>query len=193
LLKEIGIEDRDGDGILEDAKGNAIEFAIQTNAENSARVETTAFIASTLQKIGIKATAQPEPFNQLITKVEHTHDFDVILLGFQGTVPPDPAQMKNVILSSGHSHGWNPGQKTPATESERRMDELMALNTRTLDRAERKKQYAEIVRIWTDEQYIIGLAAGNWFVAAKNRFGNFKPSPLPPYAYWNVYEMYLTK
>jgi peptide/nickel transport system substrate-binding protein len=193
LLAEIGIEDRDGDGVVEDAKGNVVEFAIQTNAENSARVETTTFIASGLQKIGIKATAQPEPFNQLITKVEDTHDFDVILLGFQGVVPPDPSQMKNVILSSGHSHGWNPGQKTPTTENERRMDELMHLNTQTLDRAERKKQYAEIMRIWTDEQYIIGLAAGNWYVAAKNRFGNFKPSPLPPYAYWNVYEMYLTK
>jgi peptide/nickel transport system substrate-binding protein len=193
LLREIGIEDRDGNGVVEDAKGNEVEFAIQTNAENSARVEMTTFIAASLQKIGLKTTAQPEPFNQLITKVEDTHDYDAILLGFQGTVPPDPSQMKNVILSTGHSHGWNPSQKTPATESERRMDELMHLNTRTLDLAERKKQYSEIVRIWTEEQFIIGIATSHWFVAAKNRFGNFKPSALPPFAYWNVYEMYLTK
>ncbi len=193
LLKSIGIEDRDGDGALEDAKGNPIAFTLITNAENSARVQISTFVKANLDAIGMKVTVSPEPFNAVIPKVQETHDFDAILLGFQAVVPPDPSQLKNVILSSGNMHGWNPNQKTPATDEERRMDELMFLNTRTLDLAERRKQYAEITRIWTDQQYIIGLAASNWFVAAKNRFGNFKPSPLPPYAYWNVEELYLTK
>jgi peptide/nickel transport system substrate-binding protein len=193
LLAELGLADRDGDGLVEDAQGRPLAFAIETNAENSARVQIATFVAENLRKVGLNARVEPQPFNQIIGKITSTHDFDAVLLGFQATVPPDPSQTKNVILSSGNSHGWNPNQKSPATESERRMDELMYLNTRTLDLAERRRQWAEITRIWTDEQYIHGLAASNWFVAAKNRFGNFKPSPLPPYAYWNVEELYLTK
>jgi peptide/nickel transport system substrate-binding protein len=40
LLKEIGIEDRNGDGILTDADGNKIEFVLNTNTGNGAREKT---------------------------------------------------------------------------------------------------------------------------------------------------------
>ncbi len=37
LLEEIGIKDRDGDGFVEDAEGNKIEFVFNTNTGNDTR------------------------------------------------------------------------------------------------------------------------------------------------------------
>ena len=49
LLKEIGIEDRNGDGYLEDADGNDIEFVLNTNVGNSAREKIAVLIKSDLE------------------------------------------------------------------------------------------------------------------------------------------------
>ena len=95
LLKEIGIEDRNGDGFLEDADGNRIEFVLNTNVGNSAREKAAVLIKSDLEKLGIKVIFQPIEFNTLITKIDDTYDYDCVLmsLGGGGT---DPSSSMNV-------------------------------------------------------------------------------------------------
>ena len=66
LLKEIGIEDRNGDGILEDADGNQIEFVLNTNIGNSAREKAAVLIQSDLEKLGFKVIFQPD-------RIQHAH------------------------------------------------------------------------------------------------------------------------
>jgi peptide/nickel transport system substrate-binding protein len=193
MLAEIGMTDRDGDGIVEDSKGNPVRFRVETNVENNTRVNVANFIADNLRKIGLQAELDPKPFNQLIVELQDSHSFDAIVLGWQTGVPPDPVQMKNILLSSGRSHQWNPNQKTPATPGEKRVDELILEISRTLDLETRKKLHAELLSVWTDEVWEIELVAANYFVAAKNRFGNFRPSFMPMYTYWNIEELYLTK
>jgi peptide/nickel transport system substrate-binding protein len=193
LLREIGIEDRNGDGVAEDAKGNNVEFTINTNSSNPTRVNVMTFIKDNLAKVGVRVNTQPLDFNELITKFQDTHNWEAIVLGWQTGVPPDPVLMKNILLSSGRSHQWYPQQEEPATPWERRIDELMGINSRSLDMAERKKAYDEIMKIWTEQLPEIDLLAANWAVAAKNRVGNMKPSILPAYAWWNNEELYLTK
>lgn len=193
LLAEIGIQDRNGDGFVEDSSGRVVEFTLTTNVENEARVNIGNFVKDNLSKLGFRVHFQPIPFNELITKMRDSFEWDALILGWQTGVPPSPGQMKNVILSSGESHTWFPEQKTPSTEAERKMDELLHQNLRSVDLAERQRAYNELIRIWTTEQFEISLVASNFFCAAKNKFGNLRPSPLPPYTYWNLYELYFTK
>ena len=91
LLKEIGIEDRNGDGFLEDADGNQIEFVLNTNTGNNAHEKTAVLIASDLQKIGIKVIFQPIEFNTLVTKIDDTYDYDCILIGYSAGDSTDPS------------------------------------------------------------------------------------------------------
>jgi len=49
------------------------------------------------------------------------------------------------------------------------------------------------MRIWSEYLPEIDLVAAKFLVAARNRFGNFKPSPLANYVYWNIDELYFTK
>jgi peptide/nickel transport system substrate-binding protein len=193
MLKSIGMEDRNGDGIIEDDKGHPIEFTIMTNSNNPTRVNIVTFLQSDLQKLGIKINANPIDFNTVILKLTDTRDWEAVVLGWQSAVPPDPGLMKNIVLSSGRNHNWNPSQKTPATEWEKKLDELANKNTSTLDMAERKKYYDEMMAIWTDELPEIDLNARTWQVAAKNRVANLRPTILPVYIFWNVDELYLTK
>lgn len=193
LLKEIGVEDRDGDGVAEDGSGHKIEIRLFTNNSNPTRVAMATVIKDNLTAVGIGVNFQAMPFNNLVVLQQKTRDFDAVLGGWSSANPPDPVLMKNIVLSSGQLHYMWPNQKTPGTPWEKQMDELMLLNAKTLDREERKKQFAQVLHLWSDNLPEIDLIAPNYYVAAKNRVANHVPSSLPPYNYWNLDELYLTK
>lgn len=193
LLKEIGLEDRNGDGVIEDAKGNRVSFNLNTNSNNQSRVQICTVVKDNLKAIGIEANFQPIPFNSMVEMLQDTHDWEAVVGGWQSGNPPDPVLMKNIMLSSGRIHYSYPMQEKPSTPWEARIDELMQANQRTLDLTQRKAQYSEVLRLWSDNLPEIDLVAPNYFVAAKNKVANMRPSPLPLYTYWNIEEIYLTK
>lgn len=193
LLAEIGIQDRNGDGVAEDAQGNRIEFQLVTNSNNPTRVNVATFIKDNLRAVGINVNFQAIDFNSMVEMLQNTFNWEAVIGGWQSGNPPDPVLMKNILLSSGQLHYSYPKQTTPATDWERRIDELMQLNARTVDLPTRKQQFSEVLRLWSDNLPEIDLVAPNYAVAAKNRVANLRPSPLPLYTYWNIEELYLTK
>jgi peptide/nickel transport system substrate-binding protein len=193
LLKEIGIEDRDGDGILEDADGNKIEFVFNTNIENNSRNKAAVLIQADLQKLGFKAVFQPVEFNTLVHKIDDTHDYDCVLMGLAGG-GADPGFQMNVVKSSGFTHQWFPRGKTPSTGWEARMDELMEAQMKTLDFTERKKDYDEVQKILVEEQPMIFTVTPYYYAAARADMGNLKPTALSYYRVsWNAEELYFKK
>lgn len=175
---------------LQDAKGNHVEFSMVTNAENTTRIGMLNVIKNDLTKLGITAHIRPVPFNDLLNSLRNNRDFDALLLGWGSGVPPDPAQSKNVLLSSGRSHVWAPQQATPATPWETRMDELVKLNAGTDVLAERKAHYHELLRIFSDELPQIQLVVQNAYAAGRKNIGNFNPAALRPVNHWNVDQMF---
>lgn len=181
------------DGKLHDAQGNHVEFSMMTNAENSTRIGMLNVIKNDLTKLGITAHIRPVPFNDLLNSLRNSRDYDAVLLGWGSGVPPDPAQSKNVLLSSGRSHVWAPQQATPATPWEKRMDELVALNAASDDLAERKTYYHELLRTFSDQQPQIQLVVQTAYAAARKTVGNFRPAALRPMTHWNVEQMFKRK
>ena len=193
LLKEIGIEDRNGDGVLEDADGNPVEFVLNTNTGNNTRDKIAVLVQSDLKKLGFKVTYQPIEFNTLVSKINDTYDYDCILLGLGGG-GADPASSMNVIKSDGFTHHWFPRQKTPSTDWEARLDFLMNAQIQTLDLAERKKYYDEVQVILAEQLPFINTASQYWYVAIRSDIGNLRPTPLSYYrATWNAEELYFKK
>ncbi len=193
LLKEIGLEDRDGDGIAEDASGHKCTFRLFTNSNNSSRVGAATVIKENLRAVGIDVNFQGIPFNSMVEALQNTFDWDAVIGGWQSGNPPDPVLMKNIVTTSGMLFYSYPLQKSPATEWGKQIDDLMSANARTLDLAERKKQFAQVQRLWSDNLPEIDLLVPNYFVAVKNKVGNLRPSPLPLFTYWNIEELYLKK
>jgi peptide/nickel transport system substrate-binding protein len=194
LLKEIGIVDRDGDGIAEDAEGNKIEFALNTNTGNGAREKTAVLIAADLKNLGFKVTFQPIEFNTLITKIDNTYDYDCILMGLAPGTSADPSDSMNVIKSSGFTHQWFPRQKTPSTDWEAKLDQLMDAQMQTLDLADRRKDFNQIQEILSEQMPMIYTVTPMYYAAIRSDIGNVRPSALSYYrATWNAEELYFKK
>ena len=193
LLKEIGIEDRKGDGTLEDADGHPIEFVFNTNIENNSRNKAAVLIQADLQKLGFKVTLQPIEFNSLVGKIDDSYNYDCILMGFfVGST--DPSASANVIRSDGFEHQWFPRQKSPSTDWEARLDYLMNAQNKTLDFAERKKDFDEVQKILAEQQPMIFTVTPYYYAAARSDIGNLRPTALSYYRVsWNAEELYFKK
>lgn len=193
MFAEIGLRDSNGDGFLEDSEGHTIEISLITNSSNNQRVETAAFVAKSLQDVGIKANSAPIAMGVLIDKMQSSFDFDAMVLGWQTNPPPGPSGMKNIILSSGLNHVCFVSQQKPSSEWEARADQLMQQIESSPDQAERYRLFAQVQRIWSEYLPEINLVASREAVAYKNRFGNLHPAALPPRATWNAEEIYVKK
>jgi peptide/nickel transport system substrate-binding protein len=193
LLAEIGIQDRNGDGVLEDADGNKIEFTLITNAGHTIREKIGVFLQEDLKKLGLQLNFQRLEFNTLVEKINVTYEYDAALVAM-GSSGLDPTQNMNVMKSSGFTHVWFPRQKSPSTPWEARMDELMDKQLATLDFAERKKYFDEVQQILGEQLPMISIIAPQAFAAVNTRLANLRPSVAASQRVtWNVEELYFTK
>ena len=193
LLKEIGIEDRNGDGYLEDAEGHVIEFVMNTNSGNDRRNQTAIVIQEDLKRLGVKLIYQQLDFNTLVQRLNADHDFECVLLGWAGGTP-DPTFSMNVLKSSGFSHEWFPRQKTPSTEWEARVDFLMNAQVKTLDQAERKKYYDEVQVILAEQVPMIYTTSMQAYAAVRSDLRNVRGTTLDNNRVtWNLEELYFKK
>ncbi len=191
LLAEIGIQDRNGDGFLEDADGHAIEISILSNADNAPRSKMAMMIQDDLKKIGIKAEYHPVTFQMIVEKMKTTFDYEGAVVGLGGG-GLDPFTQINILVSSEPLHQWFPSQKAPATDWEARLDFLMNAQLHTLDFAARKKYFDEAQAIWAEQQPMIPVIAPNLAAAVRPDLANVRLSAASPHrATWNLEELYL--
>ncbi|MBF0619113.1 MAG: ABC transporter substrate-binding protein [Candidatus Omnitrophica bacterium] len=175
LLKDMGFVTRDKDGILEDGAGHSLEFTLLANADNTERVDIASILRKDLESLGIKVNLQLVEFNTLVAKLTSLFDWEAVVLGLTGS--SDPHFGQNVWLSSGQLHMWNPRQAAPATDWEKRIDELFVLGVQELDEAKRKTYYDEYQRIVAEQVPMVYTALSARLIAVKDRLGNVKPSP----------------
>jgi peptide/nickel transport system substrate-binding protein len=177
LLAEMGLMDRDGDGIIEDGQGHKVQFTIVTNSGNTARVDMCVYLATDLSKLGMEVNSLPMEFNLIIDKLDVSHDWEAIVISF--TSMWDPHWGSNFWKSDSTNHLWWPEQKKPSFDWEKRLDDIFEQGIQELDPVKRKKIYEEVTRISYDVQPVIFLAVRERIDAVRNRFGNLFPSPFP--------------
>jgi peptide/nickel transport system substrate-binding protein len=191
LLAGLGWKDSNGDGVLEDTHGNPITFTLKTNADNQIRVGMANFVKDDLAKVGIKVILAPIDFNTLITNLRADLQYEAILLGLQGSVPPTPGNGQNVWRSSGETHEWFIKQQKPATKEEARIDQLMDEILVNRDVAAQKKAWREMQTIINEQSWMIWLPVPEIKVPVSNRFGNVQPSILAHRILWNIERLYV--
>ncbi|MBD3347047.1 MAG: ABC transporter substrate-binding protein [Chitinivibrionales bacterium] len=176
ILADEGFKDSDGDGILEDADGNTVEFSFITNSGNNVRVKIAEIIRKDLETLGFKVHFQQMEFNSLVQRIDNRpFNWDAILLGLTGG--PEPHFGKNVWHSSGTLHMWFPRQKEPSTEWEATIDTLFVSGVKELDKAQRKAIYDEWQRVAAEKLPLIYTVLNERTVCISNKFKNINPSP----------------
>jgi peptide/nickel transport system substrate-binding protein len=185
LLAQIGFRDRDGDGVIEDAKGNPVRFTLKTNA-GSTRVQIANFVRDDLARVGIQCTVAPVDYHTMLNNMQQDFDYDAVLAGLGASVPPDPGMCGNFYRSSGFSHFWNIRQTRPETPEEARADALFGELLRPAPLAARQRLVAQLDQIVDDQCWVIWLPTMKAKVPVRNRFGNVQPTILPQRLLWNI-------
>jgi peptide/nickel transport system substrate-binding protein len=176
LLAEMGFKAGPG-GTLVDEKGRELSFSLTTNAGNKVREQLTELIRKDLEAVGMKVNYLPLQFNLLTDKLDNSHDWEAMVMGFTGGLEPNDGA--NFWRSTARLHMWWPNQKTPGFEWEKRIDEVFDAGLRELDPVKRRAIYRGWIEIADREQPVVYLAIPERVVAIRNRFGNMAPSAGP--------------
>lgn len=189
LLAGLGLQDRNRDGVLEDASGNPVRFSILTQ-RGHIRERTAAVIQEQLRQAGITVDiAALDPGS--IFQRWSAGDYDSIYFGFQAN-SLDPANNLDFWLSSGSTHVWNPNQSSPATDWERTIDDLMQKQAAAPTLAERKRLFDDVQRLFGENLPAIYFVAPKIAVATSRRVGGIRPALLDPKVLWNSDALFVT-
>jgi len=190
ILKEAGFIDRDNDGFIEDPDGNRVEFNLYTNSSNTDRRDIAGIIRYDLEKLGMKVNFLILEFNTLVSKLNANFEWDAIILGLTGGIEPHFGQ--NVWNSNGGLHLWYPKQESPATDWEKRIDELFILGVQELDENKRKIYYNEFQLIVSEKLPVIYTVLGARISGVRNKFENLQPTNYGG-VFHNLEELYFKK
>ena len=98
----------------------------------------------------------------------------------------DPAGNIDFWVSSGEGHPWNIASKTPATEWEARIDQLMAQQAATLDMEQRRALFNEVQKVMAESSPVLYFAAPRLYAAHSTRVRGAVTSVMRPHLLWNV-------
>ena len=139
-------------------------------------------IREELKKIGVTVDVVTLDSTQVVERFLSGH-YDAVYYNATKT-DLDPGTNQDFWLSSGGAHPWNIEQKTPATDWERRIDELMLRQTASRDEAERKRLYDDVQKIFCDHLPIVFFVAPRIYAASSARVLNVTPSDARPQLLW---------
>jgi peptide/nickel transport system substrate-binding protein len=92
LLRQAGFEDRNGDGVLEDAEGKPFEFELVYFQGNDDTGRMVLFLKDLLARAGILLQPKPTEWSVMIDLLKK-RDFDAITLGWTSGLETDLYQM----------------------------------------------------------------------------------------------------
>jgi peptide/nickel transport system substrate-binding protein len=183
LLASIGLTDRHGDGLLEDASGRPARFTLLTQKGRPNLERGAAVVREAMQKVGVAVDVVALDVSQVIDTFYVKRQFDAVYFNAIRT-DSDPGTNPDFWFSSGTAHPWNHSQKLPATAWEQQIDDLMARQIASNDMAERKRLYDEVQKIFIEHLPIVYFAAPRIYVAHSSRVVNLLPSESRPQLLW---------
>ncbi len=184
LLAGLGLRDRDSDGMLEDAAGAPVRFALVTQKGNTALEKGAAFIRDELKKVGIAVDVVPLEVGALVDRMTKG-DYDALYFRFL-TSDTDPAMNLDFWLSTGGAHVWDMEQAAPATPWEKDLDALMLKMAAERAPAARRQIFIQAQKLLADNLPVLYFAVPRVYVATSTRVTGAVPAPVRPPILWNA-------
>ncbi len=186
LFLEAGFK-YDSSGRLSDSSGNPVEFEfIVADGSQNSTVMATTFVEN-MKAVGIDVRLKFLDFGTIISKIDNTFDYEAAMMGFTGG--GDPSGGKAIYRSDGFLHVWNPRQKSPATEWEKRIDEIMDRQEIEMNPEARKRLIFEMQSIFSEELPLLYLVTPMSYSGISGEWRNVRIPPLGSII-WNIDELY---
>ena len=190
LLKSIGLEDRNGNGVVEDSKGTEARFTVITQQGIGFYERGTTVLREQAAAVGIALDIVPLEFTTMITRLLAC-DYDAIYYR-PTTTDLDPASNLDYWLSSGSAHLWNLHQETPATDWEKQIDTLMHEQSTTIEFKRRQEIFVEVQKVLAENAPVLYFAAPRMYYAHSRRMRGVLPSVVRPPVLWNADSISIT-
>jgi peptide/nickel transport system substrate-binding protein len=184
LLKSIGLEDRNGNGVVETADGVEARFTVLSQRGIAYYERGIAVLREQAGKIGIALDAAMMEYPTMIERLLSCQYDAIYFRPFSNQL--DPAGNLDFWISSGSTHLWTMGQKTPATEWETRIDTIMHEQAATLDLDRRHQLFDDAQRILAENVPVLYFAAPRLYYAHSRRTRGVVPSVMRPPVLWNA-------
>ena len=188
LLRASGFSWRP-DGQLIDSEGIPVAFELLLVESQFYDKVGVAFVEN-MKELGMDVKILRADFATLLSRTDNTFDYDITMLGWgSSSAAYDPSGSKALYLSSGVFHQWYPEQPEPATKWEARIDELIGLQERTLDRERRYAIMHEVQAILAEELPLLYGFTPYGYVGIKNKWRNVYV-PKAGTTLWNLEELW---
>jgi peptide/nickel transport system substrate-binding protein len=184
MLAELGLRDRSGDGMLDDAARRDVQLSLLIRSDVPASRRAATFLRDTLRLVGVDViVTEVSEATLRARRMKGNYEAIYDRIEFADT---DPAMNLDFWLSSGAAHVWNPGRQSPPADWERQIDQLMLKNASNVDRIERLQAFAEVQRIYNQHMPALFFGVPHVRIFTSTRALNATPSPLRPHLLWNA-------
>ncbi len=168
LLAEAGWKDRNGDGILENEKGEPfrIEFTRASGGEIYERISN--FLKSSYSKVGIQVDTKVVDWS-IMQEITKSRDYDALMMGWSATAPEsDPRQ---IFHSESIKEGGDNFVQWRSTKADQLIDKIRL----TLEYDARMQIWHEFEATLHDEQPYTFIRVAPWLRFVKKTIGNVHP------------------
>jgi peptide/nickel transport system substrate-binding protein len=171
LLEEAGWKDRDGNGILENERGDEFAYEYTYATGSSLGEKVGKYLIDQGAKAGIKVTLRVTDWAAMQT-MQDNKDFDALTLSWSWSNPEsDPYQIFHSSQATNEGDNWGSWINPKA-------DELIERGRRSVNEAERMQVWHELHRLIADEQPYMFLLNIPWIRFVSNRIENVHEHPV---------------
>lgn len=170
LLKSVGYEDRDGDGVLEDASGEPFEFELIYPQSNDLYTTLALFIKDSLARAGVKMIPKPTEWSVMLDLID-TKNFEAISLGWSSSLESDLYQIFHTDQAKDNGDNF-------VNYSNPKLDKLIEKARSTVDEDERMPLWQQAERILFEDQPYTFLTRSKSLVLVDQRMKNVEVTPL---------------
>lgn len=148
LLKEAGWEDRNNDGVVENAAGEKMHLTLKCPVGSKTREQSAVIIQESLKQIGVEIEVLTMEFSTLMDEVVSNHEFDLYMMGNTLSLDPDPKPFWHSSAATDEKgvEGYN-----IVSYKNDKVDELIEKGLSTLNQEERQGYYEEIGKILNED------------------------------------------